>query len=38
MAKDAPTFKEQLRNRIAKKKKLNLQKINTIKVKRVVDK
>jgi len=38
MFKDAPTFTEQLRNRIAKKKKLNMQKINTIKVKRVVDK
>lgn len=36
--KQEPTFKQQLRSRIAKKKKVNLKNINTIKVKRMVDK
>ena len=36
--KQVPTFKQQLRTKIEKKKKHNLKNINTIKVKRIVDK
>ncbi len=35
--KDQQTFKQQLKGRIEKKRKLNLKKINTIKVKKQIN-